>query len=487
MKKFGRPYFNKTDSINPAIDDALKNAVSKSGGSGGNTPDIRCLIEDSKKRRIPVMIEAKGSPNKLIKKDKNGTIVGVTYFDSDSKTHKKGDPNYSAIKGFAVNGAVHYANAILDGKGYEECIAIGANGWKTSAGDISYEISSWYISDDNQRLPKELGPYSDLSFLAPQEIDKLTSEIDTLSLTKEEIDALTAQTEADLDKKLRHVNQVMQDTLQINVNYRVNLISGMIMAGLGVENEVPPLTTSELKGYIGDNTHDGRVILNRISDFLNKKKLPEAKRQMIINNLSHVFIYDTLWKPEDGESKLKSIYRIIETEILPIFNSTSKLDFTGKLFNVLNEWVNVPDGAQNDVVLTPRYVTDLMAKLCRVNMNSYVWDYAAGSGGFLGVYTDAYLVGMRDGTRLTRESGLYLAAAVNASIHNERSRKYSRGNKATWENKVENDSIFLPVTDNGLLDYDYMSAYIRVQEKIAIADAVKLKDKIIAHTKNVIP
>ena len=34
-----------------------------------------------------------------------------------------------------------------------------------------------------------------------------------------------------------------------------------------------------------------------------------------------------------------------------------------------------------------------------------------------------------------------------------------------------------------LPDYDYMAAYIRVQEKLAIADAVKLKDKIIAETK----
>lgn len=59
------------------------------------------------------------------------------------------------------------------------------------------------------------------------------------------------------------------------------------------------------------------------------------------------------------------------------------MDFTGRMFNVLNAWVDVPDGDKNDVVLTPRYVTELMAKLCNVNMNSYVWDFATGSGGFL--------------------------------------------------------------------------------------------------------
>ncbi len=104
---------------------------------------------------------------------------------------------------------------------------------------------------------------------------------------------------------------------------------------------------------------------------------------MIIDSLKQVFLYADLWKPINGESKLKTVYTTVEKEIMPIFTSGKHLDFTGKLFNVLNEWVDVPDGDKNDVVLTPRYVTDLMTKLCQVDMNSYVWDYAAGSGGFL--------------------------------------------------------------------------------------------------------
>ena len=68
---------------------------------------------------------------------------------------------------------------------------------------------------------------------------------------------------------------------------------------------------------------------------------------------------------------------------MPIFTSARHLDFTGKLFNVLNAWVDIPDSDKNDVVLTPRYVTELMAKLAQVNMDSYVWDYAVGSAGFL--------------------------------------------------------------------------------------------------------
>ena len=69
--------------------------------------------------------------------------------------------------------------------------------------------------------------------------------------------------------------------------------------------------------------------------------------------------------------------------MIPIYDVTGINDFTGKLFNVMNAWVDVPDGGANDVVLTPRYITDFMVKLTQTNMNSYVWDWALGSGGFL--------------------------------------------------------------------------------------------------------
>ena len=78
-----------------------------------------------------------------------------------------------------------------------------------------------------------------------------------------------------------------------------------------------------------------------------------------------------------------TLLEIVYKNILPLFNEKIHVDFTGKLFNTLNAWVKVPDGNQNDVVLTPRYVCEMMARLCKVNKDSFVWDYALGSAGFL--------------------------------------------------------------------------------------------------------
>lgn len=202
-------------------------------------------------------------------------------------------------------------------------------------------------------------------------------------MTDEEIERKAKEFENEIETKLKKLNQTMQDTLKISVGSRVELVAGMIMAGLGVDNKVAPLAIAELKGESGSKSNDGHMIINKIDSFLAERNLPQEKKAMIINDLSRVFIYSDLWKPVNGESKLKSVYTIVKNDIMPVFTSAKHLDFTGKLFNVLNEWVDIPDSDKNDVVMTPRYVTELMAKLARVNMGSYVWDYATGSAGFL--------------------------------------------------------------------------------------------------------
>lgn len=171
---------------------------------------------------------------------------------------------------------------------------------------------------------------------------------------------------------------------KIDVGQRVQLITGLVMAGLGVPGKVSPLSVSDLRGDQGEKNNDGQVIMNKISDYLSEKQLPRQKIEMIEEVLRVVFIHSKLQEPKDGESALHTIYADVRQNIIPFLTGElHNIDFTGRLFNVLNEWVDVPDGAKNDVVLTPRYITELMARLCGVNMDSYVWDFATGSAGFL--------------------------------------------------------------------------------------------------------
>lgn len=368
-------YFTKTEKINDEIDNALKAAPSKKGGEGDNFPDIKCFIESSDLRKIPVMIEVKGRKGDFVKLDKNGNIAN---------TDKNGDPNYPAIAKYAVNGAVHYATAILEyTESYKEAIAIGVNGYYEGK-NIVKEIGVYYISEGNLFIPKKVADFSDLSFLKKENIERFIEQIDELKLTDEEKEKQKLELEDDIERRLKNINQKMHDDLGIVVGARVKLISGLIMAGLGVPKKVSGLKVEDLKGELGENSNDGKIIISKITDFLGERNLPKEKKEIILNELRNVFLYSKLDVPENGESKLKTVYRSVKSDILPFLTKDlHNIDFTGRLFNVLNDWVDVPDGDKNDVVLTPRYITELMAKLCEVNQDSYVWDYAVGSAGFL--------------------------------------------------------------------------------------------------------
>ncbi len=368
-------YFTKTENINSEIDDALRKAPSKNGGEGNNYPDIKLLLQTKSKNNIPVMIEVKGTKGALVKFDERGDIENLK---------KDGTPNYANIKKYAVNGAVHYADAILNNtESYSGVLAIGINGYEDSTKKIVTELEVYYVSKNNFLLPKKLQAYTDLSFLSENNSDNLSEEINNLSLSEAEQEKKTKDFENLIEIRLKDLNQRMHDDLNIAVGARVQLVAGLIMAALGVENRVSPLQIADLKGDMGGSSNDGQIVINKISDFLSVKNIPLEKKDLIINDLKNVFIGSKIYATVNGESKIKTVYRIIKDEIMPIFTSARHLDFTGRLFNVLNEWVAIPDGARNDVVLTPRYVCELMAKLCKVNKDSYVWDYAVGSAGFL--------------------------------------------------------------------------------------------------------
>lgn len=372
-------YYAKNEELNAEIGAALREFPSKKGGQGGNFPDIQVMIEPIKGLYLPVMIEVKGSPGALVKCDEAGRMV--------LETHKaNGEWDWATIQRYALNGAIHYATAILYGsRSYDKVLAVGVNGWKEASGALKTELAVYYLSKDNLLIPKRVADYSDLSFLRGDYLPELVERIESINLTESEREAKANEIENLIEIRLKELNQTMHDELQISENMRVSLVAGMIMAGLGVEGKVSPLEIVELKGDLGRQTHDGAVIMNRIRAFLEEKELPPEKREVVLTNtLATTFLgTDALYKPRNGESPLKRVYTFIQKQILPYFTSKHHLDFTGRLFNVLNAWVKVPDGAENDVVLTPRYVTDLMARLAGVNKDSYVWDYALGSAGFL--------------------------------------------------------------------------------------------------------
>lgn len=93
------------------------------------------LLQDKNLVRYPVLIEYKGYKDKLIKLDSDGKIANKT---------PKNEPEFKTINSYAVNGAVHYANALFHYISYTDMIAIGMTGNKNEAGKIN--MPSAYIT-----------------------------------------------------------------------------------------------------------------------------------------------------------------------------------------------------------------------------------------------------------------------------------------------------------------------------------------------------
>lgn len=210
--------------------------------------------------------------------------------------------------------------------------------------------------------------------------------LDKLVLTEKELEDLTQRTEATLEMKIKSIHQSLYDDPRLrtalSTNEKLYLFCGLIMAGLTTEG-VAPLKASQFSSNDDPEDNDSQTIIKRIRSFLRKKKCGDDKIRMILDLLRPVFEKETLWKPINGESILKTLYKQVKQDIIPCLESNLHLDFTGKILNSLGDWVHIENDRENDVVLTPRYVTTLMAKLARTNMDSFVWDRAMGSAGFL--------------------------------------------------------------------------------------------------------
>lgn len=375
LKSYNLDYKLEQESLNTEIDKALDEYYSKNGGTGGNRPDAKLLLQDKDLKYYPVLIEYKGYADKLVKLDSNGQV--------DNKTAKN-EPNFKNINSFAVNGAVHYANALLHYTSYTDIIAIGMTGFKNDSGNLEYSIGVYYVSKDNYGIGQKVDDYIDFSFLKKENFDEFIQKVKNLKLSQDELDKLKERREKEITASLVKLNNdIYQNEKGLGENDRVYLVAASIIATIGVPGKVSPLEKSDLLSSAEVGNTDGEIILRKIRAFLNEKKLPVEKKELIIRTLQNTLTTDNINKIENGESQLKRVFCKIVDDLGIYYKIGLTTDFTGKLFNEMYNWLGFTQDKLNDVVLTPSYVAKLLVKLARVNKDSYVWDFATGSAGLL--------------------------------------------------------------------------------------------------------
>lgn len=389
LKSYKLDYKLEQESLNTEIDLALNDYYSKSGGKGGNRPDAKILLRSKDGKYYPVLIECKGYKDKLIKLDSEGNVANKT---------ANGQPDYTNIKTYAVNGAVHYSNAILHYTSYTDVIAIGITGYKDENDKLIHSIGVYYVAKSNFGIGQKVAEYTDLSFLKKDHFDGFIEKVRQLSLTKEEIEKLKERREQEISASLVKLNNdIFKEEKGLGEQDRVYLVAASIMATLGdTENKVYPLTKADLKSSDEINNTDGDIMIRKIESFLGAKNLPKDKKDLIVRTLKNTLTTDNINKATNGESQLKRVFIKIVDDLGIYYKIGLTTDFTGKLFNEMYSWLGFSQDQLNDVVLTPSYVSTLLCRLARVDKDSYVWDFATGSAGLLVAAMNEMLIDAKD-------------------------------------------------------------------------------------------
>lgn len=376
MKSYKLDYKLEQESIgNSEIDKALEEYFSKNGGVGGNRPDAKILLQDKNCDYYPILIEYKGYKDKLVKLDEEGHVANK---------NSKNEPDFKNINSYAVNGAVHYANAILHYTNYTDIISIGMTGFKNDSGKLEYSIGVYYVSKSNFGVGQKVDEYTDFSFLKKENFDAFIEKVKALSLSDEEKEKLKEKREQEIGASLVKLNNdIYQNEKGLGENDRVYLVAASIIATLGIPKKVSPLEKDDLKSSLEEGNRDGDIVLRKINAFLNEKQIPKDKKDLIVRTLANTLTTENINKVEKGESQLKRVFSKIVDDLGIYYKTDLTTDFTGKLFNEMYSWLGFTQDKLNDVVLTPSYVATLLVKLARVNKNSFVWDFATGSAGLL--------------------------------------------------------------------------------------------------------
>ena len=376
LKSYKLDYKLEQESLNAEIDQALNDYFSKNGGKGGNRPDAKLILRANDGKDYPILIEYKGYKDKLVKLDDEGNVANKS---------SKNQPDFANINSYAVNGAVHYANAVLHYTSYTDVIAIGVTGHKAADGKIIHQIGVYYVSKSNLGVGQKVADYTDLSFLKKEHFSAFIEKVKQLSLTQEEIERLKERREQEITASLVKLNNdIFKSEKGLSEDDRVYLVVASIMATLGdVDNNVYPLTKADLKSSAERNNTDGDIMIRKIESFLDAKKLPKDKKDLIVRTLQNTLTTDNINKAENGESQLKRVFIKIVDDLGIYYKIGLTTDFTGKLFNEMYSWLGFTQDQLNDVVLTPPYVATLLCRLARVDKDSFVWDFTTGSAGLL--------------------------------------------------------------------------------------------------------
>ncbi len=359
-----------------AIPDYLKEALKGRAKTENKTNFGKPDFSITQYKQAPVIIENKLGLKKLIAETKDGIK-----FDEKS------------IKDYAVNGALYYATGMIASGKYRDVIAIGIAG----DSDEAIELKVYYVYGSGEDSFKLLGNIATLDFLENQKtFDAFYKDA---SLTDDEKHEILINSQAKLQRYAKSLNKLMHNH-NITAPQRVLYVSGMLLSMQKIidadGNEIQDgLVTEDLKGIQTESKRDGIQIVNQIKEFLTARKIPSEKQNLMLSSFSEISKDPQRDELEELDKEISNLIKekkasinkqiftyIYHNIFLSIEAMAGHLDIMGEMYSEFLKYA-LGDGKEIGIVLTPPYITKMMATILGVNKDSRVMDLATGSAGFL--------------------------------------------------------------------------------------------------------
>lgn len=368
--------YNVESNMSDYMKEALKGSAKTKTKTNFGKPDFHIEKYKINNDVIPVVFEDKLHTNKLIASNSDG-------IKDDDKT----------ISSYAVNGAIYYATQMIASGKYNEVIAIGVAG--DSINDVKIDV--YFVYGSSFKTIKQMPKYQTFDFLESQTtFDNFYRDC---VLTDNDKHELLIKSKAELSTYAKDLNKLMHNH-NITAPQRVLYVSGMLLSMQDIKDDElntiqEGLTPENLKCVQTESKRDGILITSQIAEFLKSKGIPEEKRQLMIasfNEISKDKQRDEATKLFPQVSKLiqeencsanKQIFVYIYENIYKQIDAFSKnLDIMGELYSEFLKYA-LGDGKELGIVLTPPYVTKMMAQILNITYENKVMDLATGSAGFL--------------------------------------------------------------------------------------------------------
>lgn len=366
--------YNEESGMSDYMKEALKGSSKTKNKTNFGKPDFHIEKYKIKSTSVPIVFEDKLGEKKLVAQ-KEGEIK------SDAKS----------IANYAVNGAVYYATQMIASGKYKEVIAVGVAGDNAE----NVKVSVYYVYGSSFKTIKPMPKYTTFDFVENSKSFEEFYKDCVISETEKHL--ILVRSKNELNRYAKELNKLMHSH-NITAPQRVLYVSGMLLSMQDIYSGNSKiqngLTPDDLKGIQTDSKRDGILITQQIAEFLKARKISDEKRNLMLASFNEI----SKDKQRDEPTKLfKQVSTILSSEsstnkqifsyiyeniFLQIDAFPKDLDIMGEMYSEFLKYA-LGDGKEIGIVLTPPYVTKMMAQILDIGYKNKVMDLATGSAGFL--------------------------------------------------------------------------------------------------------